>query len=58
MIATDIFGRGVDFEGVNVIINYDMPDSSDSYLHRVNIFFILILYRLDVLEDLELKEWL
>lgn len=35
MIATDIFGRGIDIERVNIVINYDMPDSADSYLHRV-----------------------
>jgi len=35
MVATDIFGRGIDIERVNVVINYDMPDASDSYLHRV-----------------------
>jgi len=35
MVATDLFGRGIDIEKVNVVINYDMPDSSDSYLHRV-----------------------
>jgi len=35
MVATDIFGRGIDIERVNVVINYDMPENSDSYLHRV-----------------------
>ena len=35
MVATDIFGRGIDIERVNIVINYDMPDSSDTYLHRV-----------------------
>jgi len=35
MVATDIFGRGIDIEGVNIVINYDMPDSADTYLHRV-----------------------
>jgi ATP-dependent RNA helicase UAP56/SUB2 len=35
MVATDLFGRGIDIERVNIVINYDMPDSSDSYLHRV-----------------------
>lgn len=35
LVATDIFGRGMDIERVNIVINYDMPDSSDSYLHRV-----------------------
>lgn len=35
LVSTDIFGRGVDFEKVNVVINYDMPRDPDSYLHRV-----------------------
>lgn len=29
MVATDIFGRGIDIERVNIVFNYDMPDSSD-----------------------------
>ena len=35
MVATDLFGRGMDIERVNIVINYDMPESSDTYLHRV-----------------------
>jgi ATP-dependent RNA helicase UAP56/SUB2 len=35
MVATNIFGRGIDIERVNVVINYDMPENSDTYLHRV-----------------------
>merc|ERR1712048_1189504 len=35
MVSTDLFGRGIDIERVNIVMNYDMPDSSDSYLHRV-----------------------
>jgi len=35
MVATDVFGRGIDISRVNVVINYDMPDSADQYLHRV-----------------------
>merc|ERR1711865_1068097 len=35
MVSTDLFGRGIDIERVNIVINYDMPGSSDSYLHRV-----------------------
>jgi len=35
MVATDIFGRGIDIERVNIVINYDMPDGPDTYLHRV-----------------------
>jgi len=35
LVSTDLFGRGVDIEKVNIVINYDMPDDSDKYLHRV-----------------------
>ena len=35
MVATDVFGRGIDIERVNIVFNYDMPDNSDQYLHRV-----------------------
>lgn len=35
LVATDVFGRGIDIERVNIVINYDMSTSPDSYLHRV-----------------------
>jgi ATP-dependent RNA helicase UAP56/SUB2 len=35
LVSTDIFGRGVDFERVNIVFNYDMSTSADQYLHRV-----------------------
>jgi len=35
MVSTDLFGRGIDIERVNIVINYDMPSDSDTYLHRV-----------------------
>jgi superfamily II DNA/RNA helicase len=38
LVATDIFGRGMDIERVNIVINYDMPENSDTYLHRVRAF--------------------
>lgn len=49
-VSTDVFGRGIDIERINVAVNYDMPDSpqnpgasdketlaqaADTYLHRV-----------------------
>lgn len=34
-VATDVFGRGIDIEKVNIAINYDLPTDADSYLHRV-----------------------
>ena len=36
MVATDLFGRGMDIERVNIVFNYDMPETSDTYLHRVS----------------------
>lgn len=35
LVSTDLMGRGVDFERVNIVINYDMPSSKEAYLHRV-----------------------
>ncbi|CAL9174447.1 unnamed protein product, partial [Musa hybrid cultivar] len=35
LVATDLVGRGIDIERVNIVVNYDMPDSADTYLHRV-----------------------
>jgi superfamily II DNA/RNA helicase len=46
LVSTDLMGRGIDVERVNIVINYDMPESetaqgtsvtgaSDTYLHRV-----------------------
>ena len=35
LVATDIFGRGIDVERVNIVVNYDCPSAADSYLHRV-----------------------
>jgi len=35
MVVTNMYGRGVDFERVNVVFNYDMPDNETTYLHRV-----------------------
>jgi len=35
LVATDIFGRGIDVERVNIVVNYDTPTDADSYLHRV-----------------------
>jgi len=35
LVTTDLFGRGIDIERVNIVINYDFPDESDQYLHRV-----------------------
>ncbi|MBX3165430.1 MAG: DEAD/DEAH box helicase [Bacteroidetes bacterium] len=35
LIATDVSARGVDIEGVNYVVNYDLPDEPENYVHRV-----------------------
>ncbi|KAG1170038.1 hypothetical protein G6F70_007300 [Rhizopus microsporus] len=35
LIATDLMARGLDFKGVNLVINYDFPQSVASYIHRI-----------------------
>lgn len=34
LITTDLLSRGVDFRGVNGVVNYDIPTSSAAYVHR------------------------
>ena len=36
LVATNLFGRGMDIERVNIVFNYDMAEDSDTYLHRVS----------------------
>jgi len=35
MVATDIAARGLDVESISHVINYDMPDTADAYIHRI-----------------------
>ncbi|TJX12739.1 DEAD/DEAH box helicase [Tissierella creatinini] len=35
LVATDIAARGIDVEGVTHVINYDIPQDVDSYIHRI-----------------------
>ncbi|ROT42466.1 P-loop containing nucleoside triphosphate hydrolase protein, partial [Sodiomyces alkalinus F11] len=37
LITTDILPRGVDFAGVNGIVNYDIPGSTATYVYRAGI---------------------
>jgi ATP-dependent RNA helicase RhlE len=35
LVATDIAARGLDIDNISHVINYDMPDSAVSYIHRI-----------------------
>ena len=35
LVATDIAARGIDVTSISHVINYDMPDTADSYTHRI-----------------------
>ena len=35
LVCTEILGRGIDFVDVNLVVNFDLPTSIISYIHRV-----------------------
>ena len=35
LVATDVAARGIDVEGVSHVVNFDMPNTADAYMHRV-----------------------
>jgi ATP-dependent RNA helicase RhlE len=35
LVATDIAARGIDVTGIGLVVNFDLPDSSEDYVHRI-----------------------
>ena len=35
LIATDVVARGIDIDDVTHVINYDMPQTYEDYIHRI-----------------------
>jgi ATP-dependent RNA helicase RhlE len=35
LVATDIAARGIDIDGISHIVNYDLPEAPESYVHRI-----------------------
>ena len=35
LVATDIAARGIDVKGIELVINYDLPEDSENYVHRI-----------------------
>ena len=47
LITTDLMSRGMDIKGVNLVINYDFPQSVISYVHRIGLYlFFTVVYTL------------
>ena len=59
LIATELMGRGIDFKGVNLVINYDFPTSSVAYIHRIGMryhVFTSLLWLNDFVVDIVLRK--
>ena len=35
LVATDVMSRGIDIDGIDIVINYDLPRDAEDYVHRV-----------------------
>jgi len=35
MVATDVMSRGIDIKGIDLVINYDVPNDAEDYVHRI-----------------------
>jgi len=35
LVATDIAARGIDVTGIELVLNYDLPEDADNYVHRI-----------------------
>lgn len=35
LVATDIASRGIDVSGIELVVNYDIPDDPENYVHRI-----------------------
>ena len=35
LVATDIAARGIDVKGIELVVNYDLPDDAGNYVHRI-----------------------
>ena len=44
LVATDVAARGLDVDDVKFVINYDYPNNSEDYIHRIGKFIIATKY--------------
>ncbi len=69
VVATDVMSRGIDIDGIGLVINYDVPNDGEDYIHRIGrtarasstgVAFTLVneddMYKLNGIEKLLEKE--
>lgn len=44
LIATDVAARGLDVEDVKFVINFDYPNSSEDYIHRIGQYKVFFFF--------------
>lgn len=49
-MATDVAARGLDISHVNLVINYDLPNNIDDYVHRIGSKRVTVLLLLEIKE--------
>lgn len=57
LICTELMGRGIDFKGVNLVINYDFPNSAITYIHRIGKFSYILYIICKVSVELNEEIW-
>jgi superfamily II DNA/RNA helicase len=35
MVSTDLLARGIDIQQISIVLNYDLPNSIENYIHRI-----------------------
>ncbi len=43
LITTDLLARGIDVQQVSLVINYDLPNNRENYIHRYERIYIYII---------------
>lgn len=46
LICTELMARGIDFKGVNLVINFDFPTTAISYIHRIGELLLFLNFKL------------
>ena len=48
LITTDLWARGIDVQQVSLVINYDLPNNRENYIHRLAVTLLLNINYCDV----------